>query len=114
MTDSRLPSHLEVASLVRAVNAAGGFATVAARGDRDSGAMLVVCCVNGGPGTAYERTPQRDGSRAWTRIKVQDSDNPREFQEYCERRRQRDPDLWIVELDIPDAERFIESSGTLS
>jgi len=112
VTDSRLPTHLEVSGLVRAVNAAGGFATVISRGDRDSGALLVVCCAKGGPATAYERTPQVDGTRTWAAIKAQDADNPHEFWEYCDRRRQRDPDLWIVELDIPDAERFIESSGT--
>jgi hypothetical protein len=112
MTDQRLPAHLEAAGLVRAVNAAGGFATVIARGDRDSGALLVVCCANGGPASAYERVPQPDGTRAWARIKHQDSDNPREFDDYCDRRRQRDPDLWVIELDIPDAERFIDSSGT--
>jgi hypothetical protein len=31
---------------------------------------------------------------------------------WLERRRARDPDLWIVELDIPNAQRFAaETSG---
>jgi hypothetical protein len=51
--------------------------------------------------------PQLDGSRKWTLSKVQDAENPHEFSEYCERRKRQDGDLWIVELDIENGERFI-------
>lgn len=105
--DDRLPAHLEVAGLIRAVQAAGGFATVIARGERDAGTLLVVCCENGANAAAFERMPQPDGSRAWTLSRKQDVENPREFWDYCDRRRHQDDDLWIVELDIADAERFI-------
>lgn len=111
--EPRLPAHLEVSGLIRAVEAAGGFAAVVARGERDAGTLLVVCCEKGGPAVAYERMPQPDGTRAWTVSKRQDVENPREFWEYCDRRKEQDPDLWIVELDIADAERFVASSGTL-
>jgi hypothetical protein len=107
MMDSRLPAHLEVNGLIRAVQAAGGFATVVAKGERDAGTLLVICCVNGAKATAYERMPQPDGSRAWTCSKAQDTENPREFWDYCDRRRQQDSDLWVVELDVPNGERFI-------
>ena len=112
--DSRLPAHLEVSGLIRAVEAAGGFATVIARGERDAGTLLVVCCEPGAPAAAYERMPQPDGTRAWTLSRKQDIENQQEFWEYCDRRKRQDGDLWIVELDIPNAERFIESSGTLN
>ncbi len=105
--DARLPAHLEIAGLIRAVESAGGFATVIARGERDSGTLLVVCCERGAEAAAYERMPQPDGSRSWTLIRKQDTDNPRDFWEYCERRQNQDSDLWIVELDVPNGERFI-------
>jgi hypothetical protein len=105
--EARLPAHLEVAGLIRAVDAAGGFATVIAKGERDAGTLLVVCCEKGAHATAYERMPQPDGSRAWIASRRQDAENPREFWEYCDRRRQQDGDLWIVELDVPNGERFI-------
>ena len=110
----RIPAHLEVGGLVRAVEAAGGFATVLARGERDAGTILVVCCEKGANGAAYERMPQPDGSRAWTLSRKQDVENPQEFWEYCRRRHDQDRDLWVLELDIPQAERFIDSSGTLN
>lgn len=110
--ERRLPAHLEVAGLIRAVEAAGGFATVLAKGERDAGTLLVVCCENGANAAAYERMPQPDGTRAWTLSRKQDAEKPQEFWEYCERRKRQDSDLWIVELDVPDGERFIERPGT--
>ena len=108
--DSRLPAHLEVSGLIRAVSAAGGFGTVLAKGERDAGIILIVCCENGANSRIYERMPQADGSREWTLTKSQDPENPHEFSEYCDRRKRQDSDLWIIELDIADAERFIGSS----
>lgn len=105
--DSRLPAHLEVSGLIRAVEAAGGFVAVVAKGERDAGTLLVVCSEKGGHSAAYERMPQPDGSRAWTLSRRQEPENPQEFWDYCERRKRQDPDLWIVELDVPKGERFI-------
>jgi hypothetical protein len=112
--EARLPAHLEVAGLLRAVEAAGGFATVIAKGERDAGTLLVTCCENGRNCRAYERMPRPDGTRGWILAKAEDAENPLEFGEYLDRRRRQDSDLWIVELDIPDAERFIDSTGTLN
>lgn len=105
--DGRLPAHLEVSGLIRAVDSAGGFATVIARGERDGGTILVVCCARGADMKLFERMPRPDGTREWTLSKRQDIENPFEFSEYLQRRRRQDPDLWIVELDIAHAERFI-------
>ncbi len=110
--DERLPAHLEVSGLIRAVQAAGGFATVLAKGERDAGTLLVVCCHNATPARAYERMPLPDGTRDWGLAKAQDPENPYDFSEYCTRRHQQDPDLWVLELDIADAERFIGHPGT--
>jgi hypothetical protein len=106
--EARIPTHLEVSGLLRAVEAAGGFATVIAKGERDAGTILVICCENGRNGRAYERMPRPDGTRGWMLAKTENPENPLEFGEYLDRRRRQDSDLWIVELDIPDAERFIE------
>ena len=103
----RIPAHLEVSGLIRAVEAAGGFATVIATGERDAGTILVVCCDRDGLAAVYERMPQPDGSRRWTLSRQQDTENKQDFWDYCDRRKQQDSDLWVLELDIPDAERFI-------
>lgn len=102
-----LPAHLEVTGLMRAVEAAGGFAMVLRKGQREAGAILVVLMEKGANARVYERIAQLDGSRGWTLMKVQDAEKPHEIDEYLTRRADRDPDLWIVELDIVNGERFI-------
>lgn len=104
--DARLPAHLEAASILRLAESLGGFATVLARGERDGGTILIAILCRGGPAQLYERMPALDGSRSFVATKSQDPDNPTEFSEYLERRRQRDPDIWILEVDIDEAERF--------
>ena len=92
------------------MNAEGGFATVLARGERDAGTLLVVLRNGNDPITAYERMPQLDGTRKWSVAKAQTLENPQDFDTWLERRRGQDPDLWIVELDAPDATRFIDEA----
>ena len=108
MLDDRLPAHLEVSGLIRAVEAAGGFGMVLSKGERTAGTLMVVCCNRATLARAYERMPQVDGSRKWTVSKEQDPENPMDFHEFCQRRGRQDPDLWVVELDIDNAERFID------
>jgi len=103
----RLPAHLEVAGIIRAVEGAGGFATVIAKGERDAGTLLLICCERGTQARAMERMPQPDGSRAWTPARMQDAEKPADFWDYIERRKKQDSDLWIVELDVAAPERFI-------
>ncbi|AKH43323.1 hypothetical protein FHS61_000975 [Altererythrobacter atlanticus] len=105
----RLPAHLEVGGLIRTVQAAGGFATVIKKGERDAGTLLIICCENGTNARAYERMPQPDGTRKWSLSRSQDTENPDEFWDYCSRRHAQDPDLWVVELDIANGERFIDN-----
>lgn len=105
--ESRLPAHLEVAGLVRAVEAAGGFAMVLGKGERDAGTIIVVLAEKGMNSRAYERMPQLDGTRQWTCSQRQDPEKMAEFSQFLERRRRQDPDLWVVELDVPNGERFI-------
>ncbi|MFT4026444.1 MAG: DUF1491 family protein [Novosphingobium sp.] len=105
--DARLPAHLEVAAMIRRVQAEGGFAAVLGKGHPEAGTILVVTTENGANSRVFERMPQLDGTRNWSCSKEQDPENKDNFSHYLERRKQQDPDLWIVELDIAQAERFI-------
>lgn len=108
--EQRLPAHLEVSALVRAAQAAGDFAMILNKGERDAGTILVVVMENQGLGVLYERMPQRDGTRKWTETKAQVSDKKSDFDDYLDRRSRQDPDLWIVELTVADRERFIRDT----
>ena len=109
MMDGRLPAHVEVGAMLRKAQGEGGFATVIQRGERDAGVILLLTLERGENARLWERMPQLDGTRVFTCTKVQDNDNKQKFEEYLTRRQRQDPDSWLVELDIADAERFIAS-----
>lgn len=103
----RLPAHLEVSSLIRLAESNGGFAMVLHKGERDAGTILIVTMFRGSDTRLYERMPQLDGTRPFVLSKTQDIEKPSEFDDYISRRRSQDPDIWVLEVDIDDAERFI-------
>ncbi len=110
MGGPRLSAHVEVSSLIRRVQSEGGFATVIKKGERDAGTILVVLGHNGTGYRLFERMPQLDGTRTWHCSVTQDTDNPIQFNEYVDRRGHQDPDVWIVELDVAEGERFVRDS----
>ncbi|MGE8132651.1 DUF1491 family protein [Novosphingobium subterraneum] len=110
MTESRLPAHLEVQGMIRAVQAEGGFAMVLHKGERDGGTVLIVILENQSLGILYERMPDVDGRRKWRISKSQVIENKQEFEDYLSRRMQQDPDVWIVELTVADRERFVRDN----
>lgn len=105
--EGRLPAHLEVSGILRAVDAQGGFATVIEKGEHDAGTILILTMERGNNARLWERMPQLDGSRTYVVTKTQDPEKPEELTEYLARRKRQDSDIWIVELDVPNPERFV-------
>ncbi|MEM9500271.1 MAG: DUF1491 family protein [Pseudomonadota bacterium] len=106
---ARLPAHLEVGAFIRLAEAKGGSAMVLSKGEADAGTILLVTVNRGQNAQLLERMPQLDGSRSFVVTKAQDPDKPFEFSEYLERRRTQDPDIWILEVDIDETERFVDN-----
>lgn len=101
--DDRLPSHVEVAAIIRRTEAGGGFATVLRKGDPDRGAVTLILQKRGeicgildrelGPNFTYEWAFKEEGSDS--------------VADLIARKSRFDPDSWLIELDIADPERFI-------
>lgn len=108
--ETRVPAHIEVSGLLRTAQAGGDFGMVLHKGERDAGTILVVMLDNQGLGSLFERMPQLDGSRKWTQVKIQASDNKQEFEDYLTRRMAQDPDVWIVELTVAKPAQFIRDN----
>ncbi|WP_394730264.1 DUF1491 family protein [Altererythrobacter sp. GH1-8] len=106
--DERLPAHLEVAAIIRLAQSEGGFATVLARGERDAGTILLLTTYRGNSVTLFERMPQLDGTRSFTPTKQENPENKQEFADYLDRRKRQDPDIWVVEVDVANAQHFVE------
>ena len=107
MSRDRLPAHIEVASLIRAVQASAGFATILKKGDADRGALLLSIASRGQHFACLERVLSISGSYAWERVGPGDSAGPQEVSDFLARRTRFDEDMWILELDIASPERFI-------
>ncbi len=104
---ARLPAHLEASAILRLAESQGGFAAVLAKGERDAGTILIVTLCHGAGAVLYERMPELDGSRSFVATKRENAENKQEFSDYLDRRRSQDPDLWLIEVNIADPERFI-------
>ena len=92
---------------MRQAESNGGFATILRRGDPDSGAILLLVLDRGVPVALIERQMAADFAYRWTVAARGDALDPVKFHESIENRTRFDPDFWLIELDIPDAERFI-------
>ena len=104
--EPRLATSVLVGALRQKAEAQGGFAAVIARGDPTSGTVLIQLEGHDGSRKLLERLLQPDGRYRWQQTGNQDAENESERQKFLDRRRKYDPDLWILELSIPSAERF--------
>jgi hypothetical protein len=94
-----------VNALVRRANVEGGVVTVLAKGDATAGAILIVAQERGENPRLVERGIGPDGRTAL--LAVGPAGESRAITDYWMRRRRSDPDLWVVEVDIAAAERFV-------
>ena len=107
MSEGRLPASLEAAALMRRVETQGDFATMLKRGDPDRGSLLLVISSRGLHATCLERSLGPDGLYSWHRVGPGESSSSVEVSEFLQKRTRFDADLWLIELDIADPERFI-------
>jgi hypothetical protein len=102
----RLASKILVNALIRRAESLGGFGVVIARGDPTAGSILLVLCERGEKIGTMERVLEASGDYIWQLNQGQDTEKKQEVDEIVHRRRKFDPDLWVLELDIPSPERF--------
>jgi len=111
MIEPRLSAEMKVQTLLRLVSQTGGFGAVLKKGDRISGAILIQCLEKGENPRLLENMPSLDGGPNWQQIWPQDTDNNKELSDYLAKRIRFDSDMWLIELDSPDAERLIAQMG---
>ena len=112
MTEPRLAASVEASALIRQVSADGGFATILAKGDAERGSLLLIVTTRGRHVAVLERMLDATGAYRWH------ASGPAEKQdftldEWLRKRRRSDSDLWLIELDVPDAERFIAETTSI-
>ncbi len=98
--EGRLPSGVLVSAMLRRANDSGGFGAVLGKGDPQAGGVLVIA-VEDGVERAFERGLGPDGRTALIESTPAD-----DLTGYWRKRRSRDPDLWVIELVVPGAQRL--------
>jgi hypothetical protein len=95
-----------VSALLKRVNDAGGIGMVRAKGDAESGTILLILDESVGCPRIVERAVGPSGKPALVATGPSDAADAQARDAYWRRRRERDPDLWVIELSIASAERF--------
>jgi hypothetical protein len=106
--EARLKSGIWVKALIRRCDLAAIAVAVVARGDADAGAVLLK--FNGRDAGCFVLAQARgkDGELLWMRATGPASVAEAEADSYIERQRQRDPDLWVIEIESGSVETVID------
>lgn len=104
MIEARLASGMQISAIKRLAEAQGDIATVLKKGDPTSGAILLIGLVRGADSMIFERYPSLDGATAWQTVASNESDASTDT--YWKKRCARDPDLWVLELDVVSMARL--------
>jgi hypothetical protein len=106
MIEPRLASHIRVSALSRMASSYGDSFMVLRRGDEIAGAILLITAVRGVNTNIFEYVTDFDGVGQWRAIRLETGVSQQSVDAYCEKRRKRDPDIWLIELSIADDERL--------
>jgi hypothetical protein len=104
----RLKAEIWIKALIRRAQVAGAFAAVVNRGDETAGSLLLKQNTLDGQCIVYVPGYGLDGQRVWRRHAGGGSTTEAEADQYIEKARSRDPDLWVVEIEDAQGRSFID------
>ena len=101
---ARLKSGIWVKALIRRCDLAAIGVAVSARGDADAGAILIKLLARDGASAVLAQARGDGGELVWMCATGAEPVVEADADSYIARQRQRDPDLWVVEIDSPAAD----------
>lgn len=111
----KLASSIVAGALLKRAEAKGGFGMVLAKGDPASGTIiLVILDHEGGDALVLERLLDLNGGYSWRSSGSAKGIKRDKVPSFVAGRLRFDADSWILELDVPFAQRFaaeITASG---
>ena len=110
---ARLNASLEATGLIRRAQAAGDFGVVLRKGDPERGSLLIVIRSRGQYVGCLERTLSMEGHYGWGSAGPAPSEGDEKVSQFLARQAGFDPDLWLIELDIAQPERFIAETTSM-
>jgi hypothetical protein len=106
--EPRLKTGIWIKALIRRCDLAAIPIAVLARGDGDAGAILLK--FNGGADGCLVLTQARgqNGELLWMRATGGEPVDEVDADAYIARQRQRDPDIWVIEIETRSAQDTID------
>lgn len=101
MSDDRLPTYLLIDATLTQLYARGAGVYVVNRGDKTGGLLLVK--ISDTKGICRLQTQQRDfeGVLHWIDVLDEETPDEKKADDYIRRAIDRDPDLWVIEVEDP-------------
>lgn len=102
-----LSTDVWVSGLIRRAEIAGAFATVVKKGDARAGTVILKA-YNSSQRSArlYSAVTGPDGEPLWMQPVASAFEH--ELDDYIERQRRYDPDLWVVEVEDREGRHFLQ------
>jgi hypothetical protein len=97
--EPRLKTGLWIKALIRRCDLAAVAVAVVARGDPDSGTVLIKLNGRDDGCTVLGQARDPDGELIWMRATGSAAVAEADADTYISRQRRRDPDLWVVEIE---------------
>jgi hypothetical protein len=110
---ARLHASIEAAGLIRRAEAEGGFGAVLRKGDAERGSLLIVIRSRGAYVSCLQRNLAMDGHYSWGSLGPGASESDEKVSQFLAAQAAFDPDLWLIELDIAQPERFIAETTSM-
>ena len=101
----RLRSELRVQAILWRAERAGAYPAVLARGDPDAGVLMVLVETPDRAQTLYRQVRDGEGELIW---QAEQRVAPDSFTDDLARARQRDPDVWVIEILDRQGRAFLE------
>ena len=108
MFDERLPTRVWVDALIRRAQVAGASAFVIQRGEASRGDVLIKVSDLSGSARAYVPRTSMEGDRIFVDLEAQGvGPEERSVDDYISRTKDRDRDLWVIEIEDREARHFL-------
>ena len=106
--EPRLKSEFWIQALIRRCQSAGAFAAVVRRGDDSAGSIIVKINTLDGDARALVPGVGPDGNRVWRSQPTGEAALETDVDAYIARAFDRDPDLWVIEIEDRQGRHFFD------
>lgn len=81
------------------------------KGNETSGEFFIYALIRGANPRFYGKMPTPSGTSQWEERKIEGIENKENFDLHLQKIIRRDPDLWLIELNVSDEQRLVRLLG---